>query len=268
MDQDLHHGDKKVSFGSMNTESAVSHDGVIVCAITPWYYRRMGLMAAMFLGMGLYFCYDGRIGYPKENIVAEKKAWFEKEVMADYDVARNKGEAELNEWLKQARERGFINKPELKQPRWDDYSAPFGWPSEPTIHSRNEIEQQYYWGSVMLLGAVIAGILVLINHNKIFVGQEEHMIMPNGKIVSYADVFKVDKRKWDKKGLAHVYYRSEGAGAEHHVVIDDLKFEGAGKVLDRLLKHFNGELIEKVDDDVPEIETNTVNDEPPSRGEP
>ena len=42
----------------------------IVCRVTPWYYRRMGLLAAMFLGMGAYFFYDGRVGYPKENAAA------------------------------------------------------------------------------------------------------------------------------------------------------------------------------------------------------
>lgn len=236
----------------MSIEPAVSHDDVIVCALTPWYYRRMGLMAAMFLGMGLYFCYDGKFGYPKENVIAEKKVWFEKEVMAGYDVAKSKGDAELESWLQHARTNGLINKPELKQPRWDDFAAPFGWPSEPKLHSPGEIEQQYYWGGAMLFGAVVAGILVLINHNKIFVGKTDQMIMPNGKTVNYADVFRVDKRKWDKKGLAHAYYRA--GGVEQHAVIDDLKFEGAGRVLERLLAQFSGELIEKVADDEPETE--------------
>ncbi|CAN5844688.1 hypothetical protein BH11VER1_BH11VER1_23240 [soil metagenome] len=239
----------------MSPDPDVSRDEVIVCALTPWYYRRMGLMAAMFLGMGLYFCYDGKFGYPKENVIAEKKVWFEKEVMAGYDVAKNQGDAELEVWMQNARKNGLINKPELKQPRWDDFAAPFGWPSEPKMHSSNEIEQQYYWGGAMLLGAVVSGFLVLINHNKTFVGKAEQMVMPNGKLVNYADAFRVDKRKWDKKGLAHVYYRADGT--EHHAVIDDLKFDGAGRVLDRLLAQFSGELIEKVADDQPETEPKT-----------
>ncbi len=265
--QDLHQGDKMVLFDAMNAHSAVSHDEVIVCVIAPWYYRRMGLMAAMFLGMGLYFCYDGKVGYPKENIIAEKKAWFESDVMASYDVARSKGEVELNDWLKKARDLGHINKADLKQPRWNDYAAPFGWPSEPKMHSENEIEQQYYWGGIMLLGAFGAGMLVLINHNKTLVGEVEQMIMPNGKTVRYVDIFKVDKRKWDKKGLAHAYYRSGATDVEQCAVIDDLKFDGAGKVLDRLLKQFNGELVEKVADDEPEAETHTTNDATSSKGD-
>ena len=72
------------------------------------------------------------------------------------------------------------------------------------------------------------------------------MIMPNGAEVRFADVFRVDKRKWDNKGLAYVYHRSGGAGKR--AVVDDLKYDGAGRVLDRLLAQFNGELIEKVQD--------------------
>jgi hypothetical protein len=33
-------------------------------------------------------------------------------------------------------------------------------------------------------------------------------------------------------------------------VIDDLKFDGAGKVLERLLAQFSGELIEKLPDEI------------------
>lgn len=164
--------------------------------------------------------------------------------------------------MQRARTNGLINKPELKQPRWDDFAAPFGWPSEPKSHSPAEIEQQYYWGGAMMLGAMVAGFLVLINHNKTFIGRTDQMVMPNGKVVRYADIFRVDKRKWDKKGLAHVYYRA--GGAEHHAIIDDLKFDGAGRVLERLLGQFSGELIEKVADDEPETEPK---EEPATPGE-
>jgi hypothetical protein len=55
-----------------------------------------------------------------------------------------------------------------------------------------------------------------------------------------------DKRKWDNKGLAYAWYQTEPGGREKRVVIDDLKFGGADRVLERLLGAFKGELIEKV----------------------
>jgi hypothetical protein len=226
---------------------------VIVCHVTTWYYRRMGLLAAMFLGMGLFFFYDGKYGYPKENAVAEKKVWFEETVLKSYDEARAQGDAALQTWLAMARERGWIVKPALDQPRWDDYGAPHDWPSSPKKHSAEEIEQQFYWGGAMLLGAATAGLLVLLNHAKTLVGHHDHLVMPNGRKVYYKDVFRVDKRKWDNKALATVAYREGGTGPESKVVLDDLKYLGTDKVLNRLLAGFKGELIEKIPDE-PEAE--------------
>jgi hypothetical protein len=70
-------------------------------------------------------------------------------------------------------------------------------------------------------------------------------VSPEGVQIRYADVFRVDKRKWEHKGLAYAWYRTQG-GAEKREVFDDLKFGGADKVLERLLASFSGELIEKV----------------------
>lgn len=234
----------------MTNESPPPKDpDTITCHVTSWYYRRMGLLAAMFLGMGLFFFYDGKVGYPKKNAVAAKKVWFEETVLKSYDDAQSAGEAAVTAWLKDARERGWIVNPNLQQPRWDDYAAPHDWPSDPKKYSPEEIEQQFYWGAAMIVGAAIAGLLVLLNHNKVLVGHRSDMKMPNGTTVAFADVFKVDKRKWDNKGLATVYYREGGSGAERKAVVDDLKFHGADRVLKRLLEGFSGELIEKVADD-------------------
>ena len=221
----------------------------ILCRVTPWYYRRMGLLALMFLGMGLYFFYDGKIGYAKDNEIVARKEWFEKEVLKEYDDARLQGEEFTQAWIKMARERRWIVSPNLNEPRWNDYAAPFGWPEKPKKHSEEEIEQQFYWGAAMILGAAIAGILVLFNRNKVLIGHADHMIMPNGIHVRFADVTRVDKRKWDVKGLAYVQYRTGEQGSTRQVTIDDLKYGGAGLVLDRLLAQFSGELIEKIPDE-------------------
>jgi hypothetical protein len=67
-------------------------------------------------------------------------------------------------------------------------------------------------------------------------------------------VFKIDTRKWRRKGLAYAYYRSE-SGEEKKAVLDDLKFVGSQAILDRMMENFEGELFEEVhddDDDEPE----------------
>jgi hypothetical protein len=66
----------------------------------------------------------------------------------------------------------------------------------------------------------------------------------------------VDKRKWEHKGLAYAWYRTQG-GAEKREVFDDLKYAGADKVLERLLARFSGELIEKVSETAGSESTST-----------
>ncbi|TLD70668.1 hypothetical protein FEM03_10150 [Phragmitibacter flavus] len=228
--------------------------GAIVCHVTRWYYRRMGLLTAMFIGMGLYFIYDGKWGYPKKNEVAERKEWFEREVVGtgtppaagSYEEAKAAGPEAITLWMEEARKKQWVVSSQMQEPRWDDFAAPYGWASDPKKYSAEEIEQQFWWGGVVLAGGFFTGILLLLNRNKKFIGHPEHMVMPNGVEVRYDSVFKVDKRKWDNKGLAYAFYKPSEEAASRKAVIDDLKFGGADKVLTRLLENFSGELIEKV----------------------
>ena len=98
----------------------------------------------------------------------------------------------------------------------------------------------------MGVGALIVVILIFLNQSKVLRGYPEHWVTPEGKEVRYAEVFRVDKRKWDNKGLAYAYHRKAEGAKEVKEVIDDLKFAGADRILNRLLAQFSGELIEKV----------------------
>ena len=61
----------------VNPESPAKDPEIIICRVTPWFYRRMGILAAMLLFMGAYFLYDGKIGYRKDNAIAEEKVMFD-----------------------------------------------------------------------------------------------------------------------------------------------------------------------------------------------
>lgn len=235
---------------------AQQNDDIIICRVTAWYYRRMALLAALMLVMGLYFLYDGIKGYPSENKIAVEKQHFES-VQREYDEAKTKGDDTLKIWIASAKEKGFVHDLE-SPPRWDAYAAERNWPSNPELHGAESIAQQFQFSYALLIGTGICGALVLLNLNKKFTGCADHMVMPDGKVVLFSDVFKVDKRKWDDKGLAYAYHRSAAGAPEQRVILDDLKFGGAGKVLARLMDNFRGELIEKVKDNV----------EPPPADEP
>jgi hypothetical protein len=126
------------------------------------------------------------------------------------------------------------------------YAAEHGIDEKPKRYSDKEIAEQYWWGGAMGLGSLIVGVLVFLNRSKVLKGYAEHWVTPEGNEVLYADVFRVDKRKWDNKGLAYAFHRGADGVKEVREVIDDLKFAGADRVLERLLARFRGELIEKV----------------------
>ncbi len=209
---------------------------VIVCRVTPWYFRRMGITLVFLLGFGLYFFYDGKYGYPKDNEAAHAKEWFENTYLKSFEDA--KAANRLDEWIAKAKSQGMPAGENGEPPKWATFAAQKGWAEETKHYSEADIAQQFEWGWALILGDVIVAILVLLNKNKTFVGYPDHMIMPNGREVRYADVFKVDKRKWDNKGLAYIYDRRNGQ--EGRVTVDDLKYEGAHRVLSRLLASFTG----------------------------
>lgn len=227
----------------------------IICRVTSWYYRRMGMLGGLFLIFGLVFLHDGVRGYPQELAIAQEKEKFMKEFLPSFEAAKKEGR--LPQWMEDAKARGMPTGVDGDSPRWKSYAAKKGWPEEPKLYSQREIAEQFYYAYGCFAGALIAGILILLNRSKTLRGEAEHWVSPEGVQIRYADVFRVDKRKWEHKGLAYAWYRTQG-GAEKRAVFDDLKYDGAGKVLERLLARFSGELIEKVSETTGAESTSTA----------
>ena len=232
-------------------DSAALEDEVdiIECKVTPWFYRRRALFAGMYLIAALLFFKDGIWGYPKENEMAARKEWFEKEVLQGYDKAVAEGTQP--EWSTQAKANHYPVNDQGAPLKWAAYAAAQGWPEKPKHYTQGDITQQYYWGAAGALALLVVVVNTLYHSRRKLVGAASYLIAPSGAKVTYVDAFKVDKRPWDIKGLAYVHYRLGGSGAEKKLKIDDLMYDGAGKVLDRLLAQFKGELIEKVPDEAP-----------------
>jgi len=221
----------------------VSPTESILCRVTTWYYRRMGMLAGLCVVFGSLFLYDGLWGYPKVIAIAQEKESFIHEFLPSFEAAKKDGT--MAEWIAKAKAKGMPTGVEGDSPRWKSYAAQKGWPEEPKLYSDREIAEQFHFAYGCFAGAGIALILVLLNRGKVLRGEADHWITPEGVQIRYTDVFRVDKRKWEHKGLAYAWYRTQG-GAEKRAVFDDLKYEGAGHILDRLLSRFSGELIEKI----------------------
>src|SRR5437870_3513696 len=95
-------------------------DEVIVCRVTPWFYKRMAALAAMLFVMGLYFFKDGKWGYRKENEIVEKKEWFENEFVKSFDSAKAAGR--LDQWIADSKAKALPTGENGEPPKWISYS--------------------------------------------------------------------------------------------------------------------------------------------------
>jgi hypothetical protein len=160
--------------------------GAPVAATRGGYYRNARLlMVALMVGLGGWFIKDGFHSYPKANKDAEEKA-------------RTNGETE-----KFDKDGKFIGKPE---------------------HSETDILLQ----KVLGLGMVPAGLGYLA----FFLHRSRGAYRLDGYVISIpghppfriSEVQRVDKRLWDRKGIAILDYRND-AGQSGSVTIDDFVYD-------------------------------------------
>ena len=77
--------------------------------------------------------------------------------------------------------------------------------------------------------------------------------------IPFTAVEKLDKRPWKHKGLAKVHYKL--GSSSKSTSIDDLRFPGADKVLQRLEENFHGEILE-LEEEAPESPAETPESTP------
>jgi len=189
---------------------------LIVCRSTPWYHKRRIAMLLLVFGFSIAFFYDWSIRYPKHREAqAENKRLIEE-----------KGETEgAAAYAKVAEERDWPGKPDLSK----DYDY--------------AIKEQLFFGILTAVcGAVMLYFYIRTTRGTL-TADADSFTTSSGRRVPFASAFRIDRRKWDHKGLAYVFYR-DGDGREQRAVIDDLIYGGAVKVLDRLSANFKGEVID------------------------
>ena len=135
--------------------------------------------------------------------------------------------------------------------KWSLYgtlSGKKGWSdSEPKYHNSSEILAQIIIGSILLLSSLYVLVLTLINRGRSIGSDEVSFTTEKGLVIDFKTINKIDTRKWNKKGLAYVFYLNE-KGLPSKTVIDDLKYKGADEILERIKNEFTGELVENIPD--------------------
>ena len=179
-------------------------------------YLIIGVLCFAFF---LWSTYDAFIKYPGK--VERAKAW---EVLLN-DESLDDAQRQT-EWKEIAKENGWNTKRPKK------------------AESVDAIEQKILWNYLfMAVGLIIAIPNVLwyfqVNNTWIELRGDE-LSHSDGSKLRANSITKIDKKKWDKKGIALVHY-NEGGG-ENTLVIDDLKFER--KATDAIMEHLES-LVER-----------------------
>jgi hypothetical protein len=218
----------------------------IICRATPWYHKRRIAMLLLVFGFMIAFIYDWLVRYPRER---EAQAAFRQcNVEQGLDINSEKG---TDAYTAMAKEKG--------------------WPEKPDQHKNYDYAIK--WEQPAMAGLTgVAGFIMLFFYIRTVRGaltaDAVSFSTADGQHVPFASAFRIDRRKWDHKGLAYVFYKND-KGEEKRAVIDDLIFGGAVKVLDRLQENFKGEIVdlEKSTDELPAVDGKPPAEEPGSEVE-
>jgi hypothetical protein len=166
--------------------------------------KRSWFIMAFFFGLGLWFLYDGWIGFPRQS-----------EIYYAHQELENSGR--ISEWPALAKSRNWSLKPPEK------------------AYSQMDITGQFVLGGISLLLGVLAVISYLVNSKRTVRSDAEAVYGPNGTRVPFSAMRSVNKSKWDSKGIAVVSY--EENQRRRKLVVDDYKFAGADKILEEIEAH-------------------------------
>jgi hypothetical protein len=167
--------------------------GEPVIARAGQYYRNTRyLMAVVLLGMGLYFGYDGWFGWPNSN--------------AGYD--------QLERQKVEARRRGDT----LTEQKLLQEQAKF------KRHSDTDIYFQKVLFCVLPPLAVLLLIYWLYSSRGEYRAEGTALEIPGHPTVPFENITEIDRRLWDRKGIAYISY-DLGNGRQGRFKLDDFVYE-------------------------------------------
>lgn len=295
------------SMSDISPSSPAPNSEKIVCKPTQWFLWRVLAMLLMFTVFAVLFLQDGIYGYRDKNLHYFVHKTF---VQAGTEFQDKQAEGALSEadWKAYAGvqtclfpENGAEILPkdaDLKMPwpaalvdgyaimaekggqngankLWEDYTAERGWDVEAADHpmEANKITEQFIAAAVAF--ALILGTLFILIRTirRTIEADAEFLYTQDGRRIAYADMVRVDKRKWDTKGLALVYY--EEGGEEKKAKIDGMVYgqfkeeDGAPaeRLFSRVMENFKGEVLEYVEDEDDEEESSQESNSDEGDGE-
>ncbi|MCS7466853.1 hypothetical protein NZK35_09375 [Stieleria sp. ICT_E10.1] len=169
----------------------------------------------VFLGCTAFagWClYDGLIKYPKNLTIAEA-----------YEGLPEEGRREA----------------------WKELAAENGWPtitpSKTANDIRHDISSQFMMVILCSLFAIPALMMFMSGQGTWVEGDETLIRNSKGQEVPIDAITKIDKRKWDAKGIAKIHYEVDGKKMKF--VMDDFKYER--EPMGQLMKFAEAQLTEE-----------------------
>ena len=257
----------------------------IICRPTKWFLWRALAMLAMFGVFFGLFLRDWKVGYPRKNVVYYTYLTFEAveeefatreeagqsaaewQAFADTQKIPYPDEAGLlpsgvdpkSPWPAELRDyAGYkaafgAERDKAVPPMWVSYSDAQGWDSAAPEHGydRSKIREQLYFGIGAGVLTLITLFYLLRTKGRVMTVDGEGYTPPGGKIIPFDQMRRIDKRKWETKGLAYLYYE-DGGDKLGKTKVDGMVYgqfreedeAPAEKLFQHILRNFSGELVE------------------------
>ena len=163
-------------------------------SISSGYRWRLGIIGTAAFAFGLYFLYDGYIGYPKKQ-----------EIFRKYNEFREGGAVD---WTA----------------KWTEHAEKQGWATEPP---QDKSDMSIYTQYICAAISMPIGLLFLISFIRAggrWIETNEGGLHTNGgQHADWAAVTSIDKSRWKSKGIAVVIYHD--GRSRRRITLDDWKYE-------------------------------------------
>jgi len=177
------------------SDAQVPAEDEIVAGPDAGYRWKHLLMAVLVIAGGLWFAYDGWVRWPAENTRADK-------VQKDKDAAEQERVVDKEKVEKLSRELS-----ELKR------------------HTELDLLFQKVLAFTLPTFGLIWGIWTLKDTRGQYRMAGNTLTAPGHPPITYENIRRIDKRKWDRKGVAFIHYEHGNPPTPAVMKLDDFAYE-------------------------------------------
>ena len=183
-------------------------------------------MLFMITTISAWFLYDGYVVWPNG---AERHAEF-------VEIEKKLVESGKIEAVEHKAHGGEVN--EYLRIEWERYAREAGYKRDiPKERTDASIREQRMIGWVMMTGSLCFGLWIAWNHKLRVRAEGDVVIGTSGQRVELDSIVKIDRKKWENKGIAYAIYEVDGK--QKRLCLDEHKFKGCEAIIleaDRRIK--------------------------------